>query len=147
MHLGGSTTINSDYCVNIQFQSQPTSHNIIFSSKYTLACSFPFFQLFSKKMQKAVQNWGPMMLVSMANVVLGGIFFGSQKIKCQTTGRPRTCPPYHFLSTKSDYFPERRNGHVSFARSKVKSATRKNTKKTNYNMNTNFNTIILFVSW
>ena len=67
----------------------------------------------------------PMMLVSMANVVLGGIFFGSQKIKCQTTGRPRTCPPYHFLSTKSDYNPkERKGGQVSFARSKVNSATR-----------------------
>ena len=70
---------------------------------------FPFFSTFFKKEPKKQSKTGvPMMLASMANVVLGGIFSETPKIKCQTTGRPRTCPPYHFLSTKRDYNPKKK---------------------------------------
>ena len=52
----------SDYCVNIQSnlnQRHTTSHNIILALKYTLACKFTFFQLFSKKMSKSCPKLGP----------------------------------------------------------------------------------------
>ena len=102
--------------VNIQFQSQPTSQNVMFWLKWTLACSFFFFQHFLKKMQKSCPKvgtrWGSHQWLIKFKAVS---FLGPSKIKCQTTGRPRTCPPCHIPFAKSDYNPgRRRREHCRF---------------------------------
>ena len=54
---------------------------------------------------------------------------GPSKIKCQTTGRPRTCPPVISPSQKVIIIRVvvgEGEGHVYFARSKMQSALRKN---------------------
>ena len=109
------------------FQSRPTSQNIMISVKYTLACRFSFFQLFLKKMQKSSPKQGSPWCWYQWLIKFKAVYFpGRQKIKCQTTGRPRTCHPCHFPVAKSDYNPGRRReeGQVYFVRTKMKSASR-----------------------
>ena len=95
--------------VNIKFQSQPTSQNVMFWLKWTLACSFSFFQLFPKKVQKSCPKVGTRWDSHQWLIKFKALsFLGPSKIKCQTTGRPRTCPPCHIPFAKSDYNPRRR---------------------------------------
>ena len=89
------------------FQSRPTSQSIMISVKYTLACRFSFFQLFPKKVQKSSPKLGSPWCSYQWLIKFKAVYFpGRQKIKCQTTGRHKTCPPCHFPVAKSDYNPE-----------------------------------------
>ncbi len=98
----------SDYCQHqVSISTYVTKRRVL--TKVGPSMQFLIFSTFSKKSAKKLSKTGvPKMLVSMANVILGSLFLGPSKIKCQTTGRHTTCPPCHFPLAKSDYNLEKK---------------------------------------